>query len=141
MFGRRTCNKAHHWSRLRCDSFCSGNLVAFFCHPIRSNCRTEVADIEQTQQVIPYVTREISFGKYVSKLVFGVDVLNLDFGVQVDSIEQPIKRNSVGPGDMSRCCPQTHTAKLLDAKTGRLMEHNQCFSTRWSSLEIFESCH
>ena len=24
-------------------------------------------------------------------------------GVQIDSIEQPIKRNSVGPGDMSHC--------------------------------------
>ena len=28
-------------------------------------------------------------------MVFGVDVLELDFWVQVDSIEQPIKRNSV----------------------------------------------
>ena len=32
-----------------------------------------------------------------------VDVLDLDFGVQVDSIEQLIKRNSVGPGNMSHC--------------------------------------
>ena len=43
------------------------------------------------------------FGWNVGKLFFGVDVLNLDFGVQVDSIEQPIKRNSVGPGNMSHC--------------------------------------
>ena len=41
--------------------------------------------------------------KDVGKLVFGVDVLDLDFGVQIDSIEQPIKRNSVGPGNMSHC--------------------------------------
>ena len=34
-------------------------------------------------------------------------------------------------------CPQTHTTKLLDAKTGRLREHNQYYSARWSSLEIF----
>ena len=38
-------------------------------------------------------------------------------------------------------CPQTHTTKLLDAKTGRLREHNQCSSTRWSFLEIFVLCH
>ena len=28
-------------------------------------------------------------------------------------------------------CLQTHTTKLLDARTGRLREHNQCFSARW----------
>ena len=36
-------------------------------------------------------------------MVFGVDVLHLDFWVQVDSIEQPIKSNSVGSGNMSHC--------------------------------------
>ena len=34
---------------------------------------------------------------------FEVDVLDLDFLVEVNSIEQPIKRNSVGPGNMSHC--------------------------------------
>ena len=34
---------------------------------------------------------------------FGVDVFDLDFGVQIDSIEQPIKSNSVGSGDVSHC--------------------------------------
>ena len=38
-----------------------------------------------------------------ARWVFGVDVLDLDFWVQVDSIEQPIKRNSVGPGNLSHC--------------------------------------
>ena len=37
-------------------------------------------------------------------------------------------------------CPQTHTTKLFDAKTGRLREHNQYSSARWSSLEIFDFC-
>ena len=37
-------------------------------------------------------------------------------------------------------CPQTLTTKLLDAKTGRLREHNQHYSARWYSLEIFEFC-
>ena len=41
--------------------------------------------------------------QHVCELVFGVDVFDLDFGVQVDSIEQPIKSNSVGSGDVSHC--------------------------------------
>ena len=36
-------------------------------------------------------------------MVFGVNVFDLDFGVQINSIEQPIKRSSVGPGNMSHC--------------------------------------
>ena len=59
--------------------------------------------IKQAQQMIPLITRETAFGQNVSKLVFGVDVFNLDLGIQIDSIEQPIKSNSVGPGNMSHC--------------------------------------
>ena len=33
----------------------------------------------------------------------GVNVFDLDFGVQVDSVEQPIKSNSVRSGNMSHC--------------------------------------
>ena len=60
----------------------------------------------------------------------------------------------MGPGNMSHCetpsfndhldqwlrDPQTHTTKLLEAKTVRLSEHNQCYSAHWSSLEILDSC-
>ena len=46
-----------------------------------------MANVEQAQQMIPLITRETSFGQNVSKLVFGVDVLDLDFWVQIDSIE------------------------------------------------------
>ena len=62
-----------------------------------------MADIEQTQQMIPLITREISFCQNVSELVFGVDVFDLDFGVQINSIKQPIKSNSVSPGNVSHC--------------------------------------
>ena len=58
-----------------------------------------MADIEQTQQMIPLVTCEIPLLRMSGKLVFGVDVLDLDFWVQVNSIEQSIKRNSVGPSN------------------------------------------
>ena len=56
-----------------------------------------MANVKQAQQMIPLITREISFGQNVSELVFGVDVFDLDFGIQIDSIEQPIKSNSVSP--------------------------------------------
>ena len=35
-----------------------------------------------------------------------------DFGVQIDSIEQPIKSNSVSPGDMSHCRASSFTDHL-----------------------------
>ena len=100
---RNPCNKAHHWSPFCCDSFFSWILLKSFRHCFRANCRTEMADIEQAQQMIPFVTCEISFGQYVCELVLGVNVLDLNFWVQVHSIEWPIKRNSVGPGNMSHC--------------------------------------
>ena len=59
---RRSCNVAHHWSRYRCDSFFSWILLWSFRHRFRTNCRTEVANIEQTQKMIPFVTCEISLG-------------------------------------------------------------------------------
>ena len=43
------------------------------------------------------------FGQNVSKLVFDVDVFDLDLRIQINSIEQPIKSNSVSPGNMSHC--------------------------------------
>ena len=56
-----------------------------------------MANIEQAQQMIPFVTCEISFGQYVGKLVFGVDVLDLDFWIQIHPVKQPIECNSVSP--------------------------------------------
>ena len=74
-----------------------------FRHRFETVNGTEMADVEQTQQMIPLVTCEISLCQYVSKLVFGVDVLDLDFGIQIYSIECPIESNSVGSGNMSHC--------------------------------------
>ena len=62
-----------------------------------------MANVEQTQKMVPFITCEISLCHYVCELVFGVNVFDLDFGVQIDSIEQPIKSNSVGSGNMSHC--------------------------------------
>ena len=62
-----------------------------------------MADVEQTQKMIPFITCESSICQYVCELIFGVNVFGLDLGVQIDSIKQPIKSNSVGSGNMSHC--------------------------------------
>ena len=62
-----------------------------------------MSDVEQTQNMIPLITWEITFGQCVCELVFGVNVFDLDLGVQIDSTKQPIKSNSVGSGNMSHC--------------------------------------
>ena len=59
---RRPCNEIHHWSRFCCDSSFSWILLRSFRHCIRAHCGTEMADIEQTQQMIPLITCEIFFG-------------------------------------------------------------------------------
>ena len=48
-----------------------------------------------------HVTRETLFGWRVSKLVFGVNIFYLYLWFQVDAVEQPTKRNSVGSGHVS----------------------------------------
>ena len=62
-----------------------------------------MANVEQTQKMVPLITCEVSLGQYVCELVFGVNVFDLDLGVQIDSNKQPIKSNSVGSGNMSHC--------------------------------------
>ena len=57
----------------------------------------KIHDVKQTKKIAPL----ISFSYQVSKLVSGVNIVNLDFGVQIDPIKQPIQRNSVGSGHVS----------------------------------------
>ena len=59
-----------------------------------------MANIKQGQQMIPFITCEIPLCQDVCELVFGVDVFDW---VQKNSIEQPIKSNSVCSGDVSHC--------------------------------------
>ena len=49
----------------------------------------------------PFTTGETAFRQDVGKLVSGINVFALDFGVQIDSIKQPIKSNSVATGHVS----------------------------------------
>ena len=62
-----------------------------------------MADVKQGQQMIPFIACEIPLCQDVCELVFCFGVFDLDFGVQIYSIEQPIKSNSVGSGDVSHC--------------------------------------
>ena len=62
-----------------------------------------MADIKQGQQMIPFITFEISLCQDVCELVFDVDVLDLDLWVKINSIKQPIKSNSMSSGNMSHC--------------------------------------
>ena len=45
----------------------------------RAICRTEMANVKQTQKMIPFVTCEIALCQYVCELVLGVNVFDLDF--------------------------------------------------------------
>ena len=62
-----------------------------------------MADIKQCQHMIPFITCEIPLWQDVCKLVFGVDVFDLDLWIKINSIEQPIKSNSMSSGNMSHC--------------------------------------
>ena len=54
-----------------------------FRHRFKIIYGTELADVEQTQKMIPFVTCQVSFGHYLCELVFGVDVFDLDLGVKL----------------------------------------------------------
>ena len=57
---------------------------------------TEMADVEQTQKMIPFITREISLCQHVCELVFDVKKLLI-------RSKKPVKSNSVGSGNLSHC--------------------------------------
>ena len=59
----------------------------------------------------------------MSMIFFGVDVLDLDFWVQINSIEQPVKSNSVGSGNVS------HDRNFIVLKNIQLN-----FLTRWLDI-------
>ena len=63
----------------------------------------KMADIQQGQQMIPFITCETPLCQDVFEMVFGVDVFDLDYGVQINSIKHTIKSNSVSSGNVSHC--------------------------------------
>ena len=61
-----------------------------------------MADVKQGQQMIPSRVK-FPFLKMSASWFLVSMYFDLDFGVQINSIEQPIKSNSVGSGDVSHC--------------------------------------
>ena len=47
-----------------------------------------MANVKQSQKMIPFITCEVSLGQNVCELVLGVNVFDLDLGVQIDSVNQ-----------------------------------------------------
>ena len=104
--------------------------------------------------MIPLITCEIPLCQDVCKLVFDVDVFDLDLGVQINSIEQPVKRNSVSPGDVSHCRTSAFNnhfdysfivlkhiqIKLLGTRIGHSKEQNQCLASHRFYCEICGVC-
>ena len=61
----------------------------------------EIHDVEQTKKKVPLISCGITFSQHVSELFLGVNIFDLDFGAQIDSVKQPVQRNSVGSGQVS----------------------------------------
>ena len=55
------------------------------------------------EKTVPLITCDVALCQYFCELVFGVNVFDLDLEVQIDSIKQSIKRDSVGTGHMFQC--------------------------------------
>ena len=53
-------DQIHHWFRLCCDSFFTWIFLCSFRHHFSTICKTQMADVKQTQKMIPCITREIS---------------------------------------------------------------------------------
>ena len=74
-----------------------------------------MADVMKIKKIVPLIAREFSFCQYVCKLVFGVDILDLNLGVQINSVKQPIKSNSVDSGNRSHCRASSFDVILITA--------------------------
>ena len=44
----------------------------------------EMADVEQMKKIVPLITCEITFSRYVCDLMFGVGVTDLNLGIQIN---------------------------------------------------------
>ena len=62
-------DQIHHRLRFCCDSFFTCIFLRSFRHHFNTIGGTEMADVEQTQKMIPFITCEISLCQYVCELV------------------------------------------------------------------------
>ena len=86
-----------HWSRFGDNPLFAINFLQPLRRGLRAALRAQKADV-------PFITCEVSFGQHVCELIFLESTyLVWILGVQVNSVEQPVKSNSVGSGNMSQC--------------------------------------
>ena len=64
--------------------------------------RPEKADIKQTREVVAFITCEMSLCQNVCEWILRVKIPDPNLWIQINSVKQPIKSNSVGSGNMSR---------------------------------------
>ena len=57
-----------------------------------------MANIKQSQQMIPFITCETALCQDVCKLVLGVNIFDLNLGVQIDSIKTTNQEQLCGFG-------------------------------------------
>ena len=62
-----------------------------------------MADVQQTEKMVPLITCEDPFSQHVSELFFGVNIFDLNLGIQINCVKQPVLSNSVGFGYVSHC--------------------------------------
>ena len=62
-------DQIHHRLRFYCDSFFTWFFLRSFRHHFKTIGTTEMANVKQTQKMIPFIMCEISFGQYVCELV------------------------------------------------------------------------
>ena len=72
-------DQIHHRLWFCCDSFFTCIFSCSFRHHFKTIGGTEMADVEQTQKMIPFITCEISRCQYVCELVFGVKCIWFGF--------------------------------------------------------------
>ena len=95
-------DQIHHRLWFCCDSFFTCIFLRSFRHRFEIIDGTEMADVEQTQK-IPFHSSRVKFPFVSMSASWFLVSMYLICGVQIDSIEQPIKSNSVGSGYMSHC--------------------------------------
>ena len=96
-----------------------------------------MTDVEQMKKIVPLIACEIPFCHYVCKLVFGVDILDLNLGIQINSVKQLVKSNSVGFGYVSHCWTSAfddqfnHSSKKYSIAPNR---ENFAFDGTWINI-------
>ena len=127
-------DQIHHRLWFCCDSFFTCILLRSFRHHFKTIGRTAMANVEQTQKMIPFITCEISLCQYVCELVYGVKVFDLDLEVQNWFYRTTNQEQLCGFWKWSPLhYLQTHTTKL----PWRVNEFSFVFEVLWSAARMF----